>query len=792
MASTAALELLVQLDSKRASAGLDELGEKGGGLGDLFQKGAMIAGAAVLGLGAALFGAASAAAEEEVGQKRLYGTLKNSVKGWDGNTSAIEDYVSQQTKLAFADDEVRDSLTFLTRQTGDLTEAQELQTTAMDLARSANISLEQATKAVGKVDNESIGILKKLGITVTDQMTKEEALAAIRASSAGAAQDYANTTAGSMERIQNSFGDVVETIGGAVLGIVSGPLAAFADWLQSPAVQTGIQAAADFIKNGLAVAFDAVGNAIKIVWPIVQPFFKAIGDFIGVLTSSGDLGTAFSTLFSGMGTAISNAWPIVSSALGTLIGNIWNWIITNAPTILSTLANWTVQFYNWVVNDVLPKLGGWLGEIAAALWKFITDNAPTWLTKLGEWTTQIWAWVTNVLIPGVATNLGTWIAAIWTWVTENADDWLIELGKWTVKIWEWVTGDLIPGIAENLGKWLTAIWAWVSTNAPIWAEKLGAWTVAIWGWVTDVQNGLPAHLAPVAQTLWNWIIGVDEQLPTKMHTLATRFGEMPADAKAQLEAPTGLPVITAAISLFIADAGIAIAKWVMNWVGGFWTWISGKDGVLDTMGKKFGLIILDLIKYFGTVLPAIGSSVKAIGTGIVNGIAAGIAAAWANMQAAFTASINALLAAGKAALGIKSPSTEFADQIGIPIVEGIGAGIQRGWPALQNILMGNIDGLVNMAKDAIDISEIAAGLSFGMPASEFGQTGGGGGFPGGGNFGGGFIPMGRSAASSTSIGGITINAGMGADGRRIADELIEELEYRLGDQIAIRRGTRAR
>jgi hypothetical protein len=38
------------------------------------------------------------------------------------------------------------------------------------------------------------------------------------------------------------------------------------------------------------------------------------------------------------------------------------------------------------------------------------------------------------------------------------------------------------------------------------------------------------------------------------------------------------------------------------------------------------------------------------------------------------------------------------------------------------------------------------------------------------------------------IGGIT--AGLGADGRRIADELIEELEYRLGDQIAIRNGSR--
>ena len=50
------------------------------------------------------------AAEEELGIKRLDAALKANVKGWNGNTGAIEELISKRENLAFSDDELRQSL----------------------------------------------------------------------------------------------------------------------------------------------------------------------------------------------------------------------------------------------------------------------------------------------------------------------------------------------------------------------------------------------------------------------------------------------------------------------------------------------------------------------------------------------------------------------------------------------------------------------------------------------------------------------------------------------------------
>ena len=251
------------------------LGGFGGALGSL--PGPLgIAGAGIAALGAGLVMAAKAAAEEQVGIDRMNQALKNAVPGFNAATAGVEKYVSKMEKLAFADDEIRDSLTHLVTQTGDLAEAQKLQATAMDLARAKGIDLATATKAVGKVDQESIGILKKLGIQVTDQMGKEEALTAIRKATAGQAEAYAKTTAGSMERIQNTFGNIVEDIGGKVLGLIEGPLAGIADFLQSEEFQ-GI---ADFVLNVLGAAFTVFGNVVGTVFKAVMTVLGPVFEFL--------------------------------------------------------------------------------------------------------------------------------------------------------------------------------------------------------------------------------------------------------------------------------------------------------------------------------------------------------------------------------------------------------------------------------------------------------------------------------------------------------------------------------
>jgi hypothetical protein len=194
----------------------------GGLLGGAAKIGLMASPVGMLGgvigdLGGALLDANKAADEEQVGMNRLYTTMTANIKGWDGNTDSVEAYISKQQELAFGDDQLSDSLNILVGQTHDMTEAQQLQTTAMDLARAKNIDLQTASKLVGKVDMDNLAALKKLGIQVTDHMTKEQALAAIRQQTAGQAEAYANTTEGAMTRLQTNMGNVVESIGHTIL-----------------------------------------------------------------------------------------------------------------------------------------------------------------------------------------------------------------------------------------------------------------------------------------------------------------------------------------------------------------------------------------------------------------------------------------------------------------------------------------------------------------------------------------------------------------------------------------------
>src|SRR5687767_3669389 len=146
MASRAALDLIVELKgnadkelknlSKEATAtgkSFDDIGKKGDGV---FSKlggsiTSMISPMALAGAGAAALGgflvaATKAAIEEEVGVDRLNQTLKNN--GFETAANDVAKYITKTEKLAFADDELRDSLGYLITATGDVTKAQDLQT----------------------------------------------------------------------------------------------------------------------------------------------------------------------------------------------------------------------------------------------------------------------------------------------------------------------------------------------------------------------------------------------------------------------------------------------------------------------------------------------------------------------------------------------------------------------------------------------------------------------------------------------------------------------------------------
>ena len=291
--------------ARKISGSLDGLGLKAKGSGTNM---ALLAGGAIA-LGAALFGVAKKAAEEEVNVAKLGASLRANVKDWDGNTAAIEKTISAREQLAFSDDELRSSMSLLLAATHDVGKAFDVQSVAMDLARFKNISLDEAATALTRVEGGQFRALKALGIVLKDGATATEALAAVEKVAAGQAAAYADTHIGKLKRLEIAWNDALESAGGAVLefgdtldkgiGVANDQLALLQDALTGTGVTAkgvsmrpmvkqlnNVSLEARDARNALADILDAAKLAADITGTL--PFLSATGEAVttGVQTAA--------------------------------------------------------------------------------------------------------------------------------------------------------------------------------------------------------------------------------------------------------------------------------------------------------------------------------------------------------------------------------------------------------------------------------------------------------------------------------------------------------------------------
>ena len=215
------------------------------------------------------------AIEDAAAQTKLAITLKNVTGATEAQIAATEDYITK-TSLAFGvtDDDLRPSIERLSRATGDLQKAQELQTVAIDVAAGSGKSLEAVTNAMAKAAEGNTASLAKLGIGLSAAELKTMSLDQITAKLAdtfeGQAAAKADTFAGQMVRLQIAFDEAKETVGVFILQAIT------------PIVETIVNrvmpALSSFINgiggtDGLKSAFDLYADAAKRVF---IPIFDGI------------------------------------------------------------------------------------------------------------------------------------------------------------------------------------------------------------------------------------------------------------------------------------------------------------------------------------------------------------------------------------------------------------------------------------------------------------------------------------------------------------------------------------
>jgi hypothetical protein len=261
--------------------------------------------------------AVKAVMEDQKSQVLLANSLRNTVGATDSAISSVEDYITKQQKLfSVADDQLRPSLAALAAATGSITDAQKLQSVALDIAANKQIDLVTASKLLAKAHGGNIGALKKLFPEISANTVKSKdfatALDVVAKASSGAAAAAANTLTGRLEGLKLAYGEVLETLGYALLPV----LTEFATYIQT-SVLPALEAWTNANKDKIAASLKNVFEVLKTVVIKLGEFFGFISRNIGTLQLFGSIlaGIFVGTkIFAGI-TALVGAIGLVTTAL---------------------------------------------------------------------------------------------------------------------------------------------------------------------------------------------------------------------------------------------------------------------------------------------------------------------------------------------------------------------------------------------------------------------------------------------------------------------------------------------
>ena len=337
----------------------DKMGKVGKMVGAAFAAAAAAAGAYAIKIGVE---GVKAAIEDEKAQTQLALALENATGATQAQIAATEQSILQMSlATGVADDELRPALGRLVRSTGDITQAQDLLTTALDVATATGKPLETVANALGKAYDGNTASLGKLGIGLSAAELKTMDFTAVQGRLSdlfgGAAARNADTYAGRIARMQVAFDEAKETIGFALLPILE-KVINFINQNALPAINA-FSKAFSLDGNGLGGTITTLGNIITSVFtPIINGMIKAFGyvrDAIGEnLDTFKTFGSYIATYLAPViGTVLGGALQVAGKIAGGVID-----VIAGVVKILNGLISGAVAGINALISayNAIPFL----------------------------------------------------------------------------------------------------------------------------------------------------------------------------------------------------------------------------------------------------------------------------------------------------------------------------------------------------------------------------------------------------------------------------------------------------
>ena len=587
MASSAAFELILELNDK-ASKGLNNAAKEGG-----FLKNALsfATGGAILGGIQAIGGAAKDMFTDAIGEAKEWNTqlaqvdsvlastggkagltkdaileLNKSLSAGGGFSAAADDAVlqGQNMLLTFTNigkdvfpDATKAMLDMATKMNGGVTpSADQLSQTSVQLGK----ALQDPIKGVGA--------LSRVGVAFTAQQKEQIAtmvaagdtmgaqkliLGELATEFGGSATAAMGTFEGQQQLLNESFNNVKQTIGEALMPI----LQQLMGWLSSPEVQAGIQALATAVGDLLVGGFNLLKDTVSALQPIVQ----AVWGFIEstVIPIAQQVFSVLSQWWTEMQPGLQAAW----NAISTAITDAWN---TIQPLIEQGMA-FIKNLWDAVWPGIQQTFSGVWTAIQGALqvgWSVISGiwNTVTSILK-GDWEG---AWnAIKGMFEGVWTGIQTFLGGVWDTIKGIWNTGTSYLKTIWENVWNGIKG-FFEGIWNGISSFVTGAIQAVQNIITIKVAEIKLRWELFWNDIKNFFTGawdfitveLPKKLAEVWNTLTSWIGTTAANVVETVKSIGSNIVE--------------------GIKNGISGAWDAFVNWVMSLLGGI------VDGIKDFFG----------------------------------------------------------------------------------------------------------------------------------------------------------------------------------------------------------------
>jgi hypothetical protein len=338
----------------------DKIGKAGVKIGKAFAAAAAAAGAAAIAIG--IDGVKAAIADEKA-QTQLALALENATGATKAQVQATEQSILQMSlATGVADDELRPALGRLVRSTGDITKAQDLLSTALDISAATGKPVEAVANSLAKAYDGNTAALGKLGVGLSTAelktMSFEQVQGRLTELFGGAAARNADTYAGKIARVQVAFDEAKETVGVALLPILD-KLLQFINQNALPAINAFSQAFSLTDGEGFGKVISDVAGIIKsIVTPIFNAFKDTFDRIKKTVLENKDEFQAFFDVIKAAAPVIGKVLGDAFNAIGKVADIVLN-IIANVLGAIKPLINTAIDGINLLIKgyNAIPFLG---------------------------------------------------------------------------------------------------------------------------------------------------------------------------------------------------------------------------------------------------------------------------------------------------------------------------------------------------------------------------------------------------------------------------------------------------